>query len=236
MKRLVLTSSFAAVLTASRLDEHGLTFTSADWNPVTYDDGKTGPAIGAYRVGKKYAELVAWESVLGGPPQDFDSSTLPKSKTHFDLVTICPPMVFGPIVHPVAKLEELNDSNTGLWKVASGQFPYPVARVPIWVDIRDVAAAHVEALLRPEVANKRFLLAAQENYSYQRVADILRDEFDWAKDVVAEGNPGELAPEWVKGDGEAARTALGLTYRSLKESVVDAVRQFKEMSLCESKV
>lgn len=215
----------AAVVNAALLQNPppGLTFTAADWNPVTYEEGLTGPGIVAYRVGKKEAEQRAWRCVREEHPP-------------FDLVTICPPFVFGPVAHPVARTAELNASVKGLWRVACGDYPYPPVRTSIWVDVRDVAVAHAEALLRPEVSNMRFLLAAPEGFTYQLGAGIMREEFDWAKERVAVGTPGAPIPEWPKCDGETASQKLGFTYRSFRESVVDMIQQFKEIEKHETAV
>ena len=226
MKRIVYISSYAAVVTPSRIWEDGVVWTSADWNPVTYDEGVHGPPINAYRVGKKLAERAAWACVQDEhhPP-------------HFDLVTLCPPLVFGPVVHPVARVEDLNDSNIRLWRVADGQYPFPPAVSSVYVDVRDVAFAIAEALLRPEVSNTRFIIAAPEPFSLQRMANILRETFDWAKDVVAEGNPDDLGPVGSRGDSETARQKLGIQqYRSFRETIVDSIGQFKEIQLRQSKV
>ncbi|GJE96227.1 NAD(P)-binding protein [Phanerochaete sordida] len=218
VKRLVYTSSYAAVITASLLADPpaGLTFTAADWNPITYDEGLSGPPILAYRVGKRDAEARAWRAVR-------------EENTHFDLVVLCPPLVFGPVAHPVARTNALNSSVRGLWAVACGADPYPRVPTSVWVDVRDAAYAHVEALLRPEVGNTRFLLASPEPFSYQRAADVMREEFDWAKETVAKGTPGVPAPEWPKGDGKTVSEKLGFTYHTFRESVVDSIRQFKQI-------
>ena len=68
-----------------------------------------------------------------------------------------------------------------LWNVASGD-ALPVARVPFWLDVRDLAETHVEALLRPEAGNKRYTITAPERFFYSRAAKIISDEFEWAKE------------------------------------------------------
>ena len=141
VRRIVITSSFAAVFDAAHGLRPGYVYTAADWNPITYDEGAapgTSPILG-YRAGKKFAELAAWKCVR----PDIGDPRAPRP--HFDVVTLCPPMVFGPVVHPVARLADLNDSNADLWGVTARD-PLPVPRVPCWVDVRDLAAAHVEAL------------------------------------------------------------------------------------------
>ena len=68
-----------------------------DWNPVTLEGAQKDPANG-YRLSKKLAEKAAWDYVENEKPK-------------FDLVTINPPCVVGP-VHPwIASLEFVNMSN-----------------------------------------------------------------------------------------------------------------------------
>jgi nucleoside-diphosphate-sugar epimerase len=196
------------------------TYTSSDWNPLTYAESAapTTSAVIAYRGSKKFAELAAWDFVKDNKPA-------------FDIATLCPPMTFGPVVHPVESVDKLNESNAMLWKVASGERPLPVARVPFWVDVRDVAQAHVEALVRPEAGGKRFLLAAPERFSYGIVAGIVEEEFPaWAKQrgVVREE---QVVDESHGVDGETAARDLGLEYRGFRQTVKELVAQVREMQL-----
>ena len=147
----------------------------------------------------------------------------------FDLVTFCPPMVFGPIVHPVDRVADLNDSNALLYSMTQPGKPLPTPRVPCWVYVRDLARAHAEGLLRPEVGNRRYTIAAPEHFTYQRAADIVRAAYPWAKDVVTRGNEGEPMPDTFYVDGEAAARDLGITYRSFKDTVLEDVSQFREI-------
>ncbi|PVH99438.1 NAD dependent epimerase/dehydratase [Periconia macrospinosa] len=212
VKRVVITSSFASVLDVNRKSPPHFTYTSADWNPLSYEESidKDTSAVVAYRGSKKFAELEAWNFVK-------------KHNPTFDLVTLCPPMTFGPICHPVTKIADLNESNNTLWKVASGQ-DLPVARVPFWVDVRDLAVAHVEALLRPEVGGKRFTVASPDKFSYSKVADIVSGEFDWGEKRVTKGKRQEI-DESHDLDGETAGTELGVRYRSFRQTVKDFIEQ-----------
>ncbi|KAK4039624.1 hypothetical protein C8A01DRAFT_36407 [Parachaetomium inaequale] len=215
--RVVLTSSFAAVMDTTRRSPPYFTYTASDWNPLTYADSAapTTSAVIAYRGSKKFAELAAWDFV-----QD--------KKPGFDIATLCPPMTFGPVVHPVASAAKLNESNAMLWKVASGERPLPVARVPFWVDVRDVAKAHVEALVRPEAGGKRFLLAAPERFSYGIAAGIVEEEFPaWAKGRVVREE--QVVDDSHGVDGETAARELGLEYRGFRQTVRELVAQVREM-------
>ncbi|KJR81594.1 uncharacterized protein SPSK_00835 [Sporothrix schenckii 1099-18] len=219
VKRVVVTSSFASVLDVDRKDRTNgvyFTYTGADWNPLTYAEAadKATGAVVAYRGSKKFAEQAAW---------DFVRETAPP----FDLVALCPPMTFGPIAHPVATTADLNESNAMLWKVASGATPLPVARVPFWIDVRDLALAHVEALLRPAAGGQRYIPASPERFSYGRAAQIVVDHFDWAKAAVT---PEEQPVDESHGvDGATAAQALGLKYKTFEQTVVDLITQAKTM-------
>ena len=70
LKRLVLTSSTAAVLDLTKAASSGPdvdSYTADDRNPITYEEGvrSTNPLV-ACRAGKKFAELEAWAGVYPG--------------------------------------------------------------------------------------------------------------------------------------------------------------------------
>ncbi|KAF1994353.1 NAD dependent epimerase/dehydratase [Amniculicola lignicola CBS 123094] len=212
VKRVVITSSFAAVLDVNRAATPHHTYTAKDWNPLTYEEAiaKDSNAIIGYRASKKFAELEAWKFVE-------------ERKPSFDIVTICPPMTFGPVRHPVSKLANLNESNANLWKVASGA-ELPVSRVPLWVNVRDLAKAHVEALLRKEAGGKRYTIASPEKFSYKLAGDIVTEEFGWGRERVAKGEKQNTEGTHDL-DGETVARELGLTYTSFRETVKAFVEQ-----------
>ncbi|KIW66910.1 hypothetical protein PV04_06197 [Phialophora macrospora] len=214
VQRVVITSSFASVIDVDRKAPPHFIYTAADWNPLTYEEAadNNSSEVVAYRGSKKFAELAAWNFIQ-------------KEKPGFDMVTLCPPMIFGPFVHPVAKLEELNDSAAKLWEVASGVDPMPLARVPFWIDVRDLAQAHVESLLRPEVGNKRFTVASPERFSYQKAAEIIVKEFDWGHKRIHLPDTKQEIDQSHDLDGETAARELGITYRPFHDSVVDFITQ-----------
>jgi nucleoside-diphosphate-sugar epimerase len=215
VKRVVLTSSFASVMNADRKGPPYFVYTGEDWNPLTYEESvaSTTPAHIAYRGAKKFAEKAAWEFVQ-------------ERKPGFDLVSLCPSMTFGPIVHPIGGLDQINETNAMLWKVAQGQ-PLATARVPSWIDVRDLAKAHVEALLRPSTGGKRFIPAGPERFSYDLAAWIMEEEFDWAKGRVKREE--QTIDESYGIDGETTARELGLQYTSFRTTVVDLISQLSKM-------
>ena len=168
-------------------------------------------------------------------------ATAPDKKTStFDMTVICPPLVFGPWVHPLGPsgLASLNDSNRQIRNIVRGDYhssrlPQPLA--PLWVDVRDVALAHVEAALRldSETSNGRYAPCSPEKFNFHLVGEIMREEFpEWAEDVLP---PKEETPPFKKIslDGAPVTRDLGVTYRSFRECIVDLVRQLREEVLRE---
>lgn len=213
VKRVVITSSFAAVVDINRSGPRGFTYTAADWNPLTYEeaaDPQSTPVV-AYRGSKKFAELAAWDFVE-------DHKDL-----HFDIVTLCPPMVFGPIAHPVTSLQNLNESNAALWEIAQGASPLPKARVPFWIDVRDLAIAHVEAALKVEAGGKRYTPASPERWSYALAAQHMLNHFPELEDIVKmEHQP---IDDTLGLDGETAAREFGYQCRSFEQTICDFTAQ-----------
>lgn len=224
VQRVVITSSFASVVDLDRRAPPYFTYTSDDWNPLTYEEAvdPSASAVVAYRGAKKFSELAAWDFVKA------ESGQQPGPPPHFDLVTLCPPMTFGPVCHPVSRVEHLNESNSGLWQIATGARPLPVARVPFWIDVRDLAQAHVEALVRLGAGGSRYIPASPEHFSYGLAAEIIEEEFEWAKGTVAREDQAIDKSHGV--DGETAARELGLQYRSFKQSITDLIKQARAMS------
>lgn len=63
VKRIVITSSFAAHLDPDKGVRAGYTYTDSDWNPVTRETAGRGDGVIAYLASKTLAEQAAWEYV-----------------------------------------------------------------------------------------------------------------------------------------------------------------------------
>ena len=218
VKRIVLTSSFASVIDIGRNAGPGFTYTAQHWNPLTYEEAVAPGtnAVVAYRGSKKFAELEAWNFVE-------------REKPSFDLVTFCPPMTFGPIAHPVLEPSQLNESNARLWDVATGK-PLPEARVPVWIDVRDLAAMHVEAVFCTKAGGKRYVPAAPDEYSYELAASILRSRFPAAGEQVVEIDEA-IPPESYDLDGKAVTEDLGIQYRDFGTTLVDLFESLDRLGM-----
>ncbi|SCV73249.1 BQ2448_7174 [Microbotryum intermedium] len=162
IKRVVYTSSIAAVVSNTKVSPY--TYTERDWNDEAVqkvEEGKDVDPTTAYRASKTLAERTAWKFFLN-------------EKTTFDLVTICPPLIFGPLLHDVPSPSSLNVSINFFYQYLLGNKTNDDAIQPAfgWVDVRDVARCHVKALLREKAGGKRFLVST-DSFTYQLLLDVL---------------------------------------------------------------
>jgi len=194
-----------------------------------------------YRASKTFAEKAAWEFVE-------------KEKPNFTVSTINPPMVFGPIVsltmhaaiqsltcyqvHALDSLDNMNTSNQRILSAAQGKFKdeIPPSGVHLWVDVRDVAEAHVAAFEKPDAANKRFFVTAGY-FSNKELCQIIKKNFPDFKDLPSDSTPGGDYPEGTPEKGlytynnKRSIDILGLKYKTFEQSIVDSVKSFQKKGL-----
>lgn len=221
---MVVTSSFAAIINEALVTDHSTTFSEASWNPVTLADVARNPAT-AYRASKTLAEQAAWAFVRD-----------PANAVGFDLVTVNPPMVFGPVVHYLASLDAVNTSNARVADCLSGKWRAevpPTGAAVLWVDVRDVAAAHVKAGLELKEAGGRRLFVTAGWFSNAEMGRVLRENFpeDGERLPTEETKGGEMPAEEERFqfDNTATRELLGIEWRSFEESIVDTARSLKKV-------
>lgn len=91
-------------------------------------------------------------------------------KPGFTVITLCPPMIYGPPIHDPPSLKELNESDSQLWKIISSgkDAEVPDAHTPLFVDVRDIAMAHILAMESPKAGNERYTVVGAQ-YSNQEV-------------------------------------------------------------------
>jgi nucleoside-diphosphate-sugar epimerase len=125
-------------------------------------------------------------------------------------------------------LDAINTSNLRIRDLVTGKMREglePTAPVFTWCDVRDVALAHVRAVMRPDAGGKRFYVVSG-HFSNKRLADVIRGRFPELDDKLPpEGVAVDDFPDDVYGfDNRRSREVLGIEYRGLDESVVDTVR------------
>jgi nucleoside-diphosphate-sugar epimerase len=170
VKRVVITSSFAALnqLGQDPYANPPIVYDESVWNPITWEEAVKGVPRMGYQASKKYAELAAFGTP--SPKSSSNEDFVEKEKPQFSITTLCPPMVYGPFIHSPGSLDQLNESNSQLWKIISSgkDAEVPDAHTPLFVDVRDIALAHVLALETPKAANQRYTVVGAQ-YSNQEV-------------------------------------------------------------------
>ncbi|KAI8236916.1 Ketoreductase azaE [Colletotrichum sp. SAR 10_86] len=208
VKRVVITSSVAA---AVNIMAPPPILTSEMWNPITREEASSNPFF-AYLASKTFAEKAAWDFVNDKKP-------------HFALSTILPPLILGPVVHHLDNLGSINTSNSAFVDIIDGKWKdsIPPTGSPQWVDVRDAAFAHVQALIVPKAAGKRFLLYAGD-FSNAEIARIARDNFPELADKIPTNIETDVTAADASIDAGLSKDILGVKYRSLSNSVVDSIR------------
>lgn len=147
VKRVVLTSSFAAV--GYGLPEQAAPFDETNWTDIH------GGALTAYVKSKTIAERAAWDFVKaeGGP----------------ELSVVNPVGVFGPVLGA-----DYSTSILFIQRLLDGAMPGVPKMVFGVVDVRDVADLHLRAMTNPAAKGERFLAVAGDFLSIHQVADILK--------------------------------------------------------------
>ncbi|KAL1615179.1 Glycine-rich RNA-binding protein 2, mitochondrial [Neofusicoccum ribis] len=219
VKRVVITSSFAAILDMPKGTRPGYQYSEKGWNPVTQEQALTGAGLG-YTASKTFAERAAWEFVE-------------KEKPGFTIATMNPPLVYGPLLHQVDSLDAVNTSNKRIRDFIIGPPGTEISETGlfIWVDVRALALAHVRALEVPEAAGKRFLVSP--GYCTNRMmVDIIRKNFPEYQDRLppADAPGGDFPAEGVFTiDNSRAKNILGVEFTSFEKCVVDTVKSLKAL-------
>jgi nucleoside-diphosphate-sugar epimerase len=142
-----------------------------------------------------------------------------------------PPMVFGPVVHYLNSLGSLNTSNERIRDLIQGKFKeeIPATPIPIWVDVRDLALAHVKAFEVSSAGGKRFF-ATSGLFDNREIVDIVRNNFPEYKDQLpAESVKGGEKPEFAKINNSRFSELLGGEFTSFEKSMVDLVKSLKNV-------
>ncbi|KAH0551576.1 hypothetical protein GP486_007205 [Trichoglossum hirsutum] len=224
VKRVIVTSSFAAVLDPNLSEDAGVTYTSDDWNPLSWEEALVGDKPTGYLASKKFAEKAVTYLVW-----DF----LKDEKPRFDVVTFNPPMVYGPLRHPVSKNADLNESNARIWDLfvnSSKDADLPPNGFHLYTDVRDLAYGHVQAALLPEASNRRFIFSRGQ-ISSQEISDILRKNIPELAERTPIGKPGtsSLHERAYDADSTPARDVLGVEFRSAESTFVELAKQLLEI-------
>eukprot|EP00928_Gymnodinium_smaydae_P022308 TRINITY_DN18784_c0_g1_i1.p1 TRINITY_DN18784_c0_g1~~TRINITY_DN18784_c0_g1_i1.p1 ORF type:complete len:334 (-),score=49.23 TRINITY_DN18784_c0_g1_i1:386-1387(-) len=180
----------------------GRPVTEGDWSTTTIEERP-------YDFAKREAEMVVWRETAGKP---------------YSVSCINPSMVFGPcLAKPHAKASPYV-FRQALYGNPQPNQPYSV------VDVRDVAFAHVEAMLRPEANGHRFILDGNEpSIAVNDIIEKCRARFPQYQFGDAPGSKGwdeklfGRKPSSSSTDNSRSRKVLGVKYTPMDTTIFDTV-------------
>ncbi|KAK2354949.1 NAD(P)-binding Rossmann-fold superfamily protein [Trifolium repens] len=201
VKRVILTSSVSAVVFNTK-PKNPEVVVDETWfsDPDFCRESKVW-----YTLSKTLAEAAAWKFA---------------NENNIDMVVINPTMVVGSLLQP-----EVNESVETILKLING-IPFPNKAFG-WVDVKDVAHAHVNAY---EIASAsgRYCLADRVVH-YSEIARILRDLYptlqisDKCEDDGSYMLPYQISKEKAK--------SLGIEFTPLEVSLKETVESFREKKI-----
>jgi nucleoside-diphosphate-sugar epimerase len=167
VKRVVVTSSVAAVAYGRPRGRPVRPFTEEDWT----DPG--APDVRAYVKSKTLAERAAWEFARS---------------EGLDMTTVNPSAVLGPLLG-----RDYSASIELVKKLLEGALPGSPRVGFALVDVRDVADLHIRAMTHPAAGGERFIASNGAMVWMHEVAQILRERMGAAARRV----PAGVLPDWV---------------------------------------
>lgn len=157
VKRVVLTSSIAAVMYGREKVKRSGTYNESNWTDVTNRKDTT-----PYYRSKTLAERAAWDFMTN-------------DKSGMELVSVCPGAILGPVLK-----NDFGTSANMVIRMLNGSMP-GIPKIGFeFVDVRSVADLLIRAMEIPQAANQRFLATAGY-LSLSEMAGILRRAYPGRK-------------------------------------------------------
>jgi len=216
IKRIVMTSSIAAVLGASSDPTHVVS--EKDWNPTTVEQAEQDKnPFTAYVASKKLSERAAWDFVE-------------KNKPKFDLVTILPPFFFGPTSQTIESASDLSSTYGMLYDHINGKVTVPQDGSPFdyLIDIRDVALAHILAYETPKAANQRYLISGHP-FEWQEIPAFANKHFPGLTKATTQPAAAPLTFR-LSLDTSKATNELKITYHKKEDTLRENIAQIIEFN------
>jgi nucleoside-diphosphate-sugar epimerase len=227
VKRVVLTSSFAAV-------GYGHKPQSAPFDETYWSD--VASEMSVYGKSKTLAERAAWDFIA-------------KEGGSLELSVINPVGVFGPVLGP-----DYSSSILLVQRLVDGAIP-GVPRLCFGaVDVRDVADLHLRAMTHPAARGERFLAVAGDFLAMLDMAKMLKRRMgasakrvptrqlpDWLVRIASLRDPAikQILPELGKtknATSEKATRLLGWTPRSNEDAIVATAESLERLGLLKDSV
>lgn len=224
VRRVVVTSSVAAIMGDAReaREYPDSVVDETRWNHTSSADHEP------YSYSKTLAEQAAW--------------SVAEQQDRWTLVTINPAFIIGPSLS-----RRMDGASVSIMRqLADGSFKQGAPEIFLgFVDVRDVALAHVRAAEQGE-ATGRFIVS-ERVASFPQIAQVLRERYGETYPL-----PKGRVPKWLLWligpaagitrryvrtnvgypftlDTRRSQEVLGLTYRDARESAVEHIAQLSEL-------
>lgn len=222
VKRVVLTSSFAAV-------GYGQEITDRPFSEENWTD--PNQKIGAYVKSKTIAERAAWDFIA-------------REGGSLELSVVNPVGVLGPVLG-----KDYSTSIQLVQRLLDGTVPGIPNLSFALVDVRDVADLHLRAMTHPAARGERFIAVAGESMTMREIAKVLRDHLgqtarrvptrvipNWIVRLSAlfDQSLAQVVPELgiIKPvTNEKARRLLGWEPKSNEEAVLATAKSLEQFKL-----
>lgn len=212
VERFVYTSSIVAM--RSSMEKM---FDETSWNVIERKD--ISDPFTAYMYSKKLAEQEVWNFLKAN-----------KDSVRFTVTTVNPSLIIGPQLFDKNVSSTLNFSNDFINRVIHAA-PDATNINPMsdsFINVEDVAKAHILAMQKDELINKR-LLVVNKMYTDQDILDILNEDFPVLKGKIPVGKPGTGNIAANNGaaqmNDDATRKLLKFEYISFKDTVDSVTEQ-----------
>ncbi|KAH9897107.1 hypothetical protein F4778DRAFT_244612 [Xylariomycetidae sp. FL2044] len=209
VRRVIITSSSAAIINPKN---HAKVYDETHWAPISWEEAMD-PRF-TYPASKVYSEKAAWNFVENEKPG-------------FDLAVINCTYTFGPVQRKLSNLDAMNTSNHRIRDLLQGKMKdalQPTAPVFTFVDVRDVALAHLRAMTVPEAGGSRFYVVGG-HFSNKQIADIIRTRCPELRERLPPADARDDLPDDVyQFDNTKSRKLLALSYTPLETSVFDTAK------------
>ncbi|KAH9487441.1 NADPH-dependent methylglyoxal reductase GRE2 [Psilocybe cubensis] len=220
VKRVVVTSSLAAILrpldSPTALDERDW---GDEWVKLIEEQGKQAPSVYKYFCSKVLSERAAWEFY-----------NTHKAELQWDLVVINPshpPLLDFKAVSEVTRSVEL------WYEYMAKEQPDEILRSSYnYIDVRDLANAHVKSLKREAAGGERIIVSGGRS-TWQETRNVLyasKPQY-YASGGLLPGKP-DIQPE-IRAifNTEKAQRILDIPYKSLEETTLDTLAAFETRGL-----
>ncbi|GAC96555.1 potential oxidoreductase [Pseudozyma hubeiensis SY62] len=230
--KVVLTSSIAAMLDAATIRQAG-TYTSSDWNSITYD---TAIALNDKLASDNPAEVAQYSMYIYAASKTLAEKAardfVSEKKARFAFNTVHPAFVIG---KPAIRDAGLNGSNAIFWKALTAR-PIDAGDAMHLVSLQDTVNGHVKAMESEEANGKRLILCSGEPLTAELI--------NWAKDrggsslaferVDLPHNVEELKRNVRNFDVSETERVLDIKFESVRETVDNWVDWITEERITKS--